>query len=190
MVQVSGVQSATQAQKPKIEVLDVCKSKEVADLLLGFAIDSPAAGNVYEGNIIPLKGWTLGRKVPIIALEVASQDKLLQSIELNDVREDLVDVYPDIPNAKYSGFCKELSIGNFLEEIDLSLEAVLEDRTRICIASIRLGCKALISPEVEADLKRSRTLLREYREKLDASQNRIQQLRAQFEEGFSQKIRI
>ena len=129
-------------------------------------------------------GWVIGKKSPVVRVEVVNNEKVLRKIPVDELRPDLSNSYPDFAAAKRSGFVAMVDLLELPETDELLLQAVLEDESKILIGRVKYkleylpgDSKQIIlrekkkSPinlgEIKADLERSRTFLKKIQEDLE-----------------------
>jgi glycosyltransferase involved in cell wall biosynthesis/peptidoglycan/xylan/chitin deacetylase (PgdA/CDA1 family) len=82
-------------------------------------------------------GWVLGRQCPAVAVEVVYEGVVLRRISLNLPRPDVAAVFPYVPGAERSGFQTTLSLPTIKPELELLVQAVLQDQSRVPLGFIR-----------------------------------------------------
>ena len=126
------------------EVLDVTLCEWSADQLWGCNIESPQAGSHYPGQMLNLIGWVLGRRVPVVAVEIIADGHVLQRMQLNVRRPDVAACYAEASPGGRSGFQTVLSIKS--PELEFLVQAVLQDHNRVPIGRFRTRCNVADPP--------------------------------------------
>jgi methyl-accepting chemotaxis protein len=163
-----------------IEILDISHSQYNKEFLWGFALDSPKKGDQIEGERVSLAGWVLGKKFPVVNVEILSEGIVLQRVVPNRHRQDVARVHSEVANAASSGFAREVAVGFLPRKSELSLVAVLEDETRLELGIVEFqhsGQKVPeLSPEVAEEIQKSRSRLQEIQQALERSRARLQEM--------------
>lgn len=133
--------------KTPIEVIKIEKTlpKQDFETLWGFGILSPTSEAVITNGAIVVKGWVLGKKAPARKIQVRYQNENLLATPVKLRRPVVAQQYPDIPAANNSGFEFSLAIAGITTEIELILEALLEDETVVSLCNFVLQPKATAS---------------------------------------------
>ena len=123
----------------KVEIIEIERlSKNNTDLLLGFAVDSPKAEIQYDADSIPIYGWVLGKNSRAVNVKVSCcGEGVLAQTPVNNARPDVAKVYPQVPEARQSGFATTVSLVGMPSNSELVIEAILEDGSCISIAKVR-----------------------------------------------------
>jgi hypothetical protein len=122
---------------PAVEILDVSRFDQNSEQLWGYWIDQPAAGEHFEGYILPVSGWALGREVPVVAIELVYQGLLLRSTHCGLLRLDVARQYPDVSGADHCGFSTAVSVLGMAPEFKLLLQAVFQDGRKFPLGFLR-----------------------------------------------------
>ncbi len=174
-----------------LEILDVVRTAEQdSDLLLAYAIDKPKKGTTKDVAAIDVLGWIVGKKSPVVGVEVLNGERVLRKIPIDLPRLDVGQRFSTVPEAKNSGFEATVELMGLPEEDDLVLEAVFKDETRLQIGVVRYKLESSVveleevpvaetvaETEVEeeesvnlekikGDLERSRAFLKKMEEQL------------------------
>lgn len=104
--------------------------------LLGFWLDKPTPGTESGVYSIPLQGWVVTRGSPAQMLEITRENVCVDQLPIGTARPDIAEIYPDIPWAGESGFDFELGALTLPPEFTLHVAAVLEDGTRVSLATL------------------------------------------------------
>lgn len=130
-----------------IQITNISKTlpKENFDTLWGFGIMSPEVNFTITTGAILVKGWVLGKKAIAQTLKVAYNGTTLLETPVNLRRPRVVQRYPDIPQARDSGFEFSLSVVGISDTAKLSLSAVLADKTTIDLCDIILNSRSIES---------------------------------------------
>jgi len=172
----------------KLEILDVVRTAEQdSDLLLAYAIDKPKTGITKDVAAIDVLGWIVGKKSPVVEVEVLNAERVLRKIPLDIPRADVGKRFSTVPEAKNSGFEATVELMGLPEEDDLVLEAVFKDETRLKIGEVRYKLESSVVEledvpvaetvveeqesvdleKVKEDLERSRAFLKKMEEDLE-----------------------
>lgn len=137
---LSRSQNWTQYIKTPIKVVDIKKTlpKEDFEALWGFGILFPNVNFVVARGALVIKGWVLGKKSDVTQLNVIHQGEQILSTEVKMLRPKIVEQYPDIPTASRCGFEFALSVAGIPGEVEITLEAVLEDSSVVPLCAIFL----------------------------------------------------
>ncbi len=111
-------------------------SGNTAPELLGCAIDLPAPGARTGGRTIHIMGWALGEPSHAARIELRAGDSVIGGADVRDPRPDLIQAFPDVPNAGRAGFRTSVSPTG-MAPLEFEALAVLEDGTRVKLASFR-----------------------------------------------------
>ena len=175
-----------------VEVLDVIPKPYPDDVLWGFSLDNPLLGYVAEVDNLPVQGWVLAKKSKIKEVQVLNGKILVQAIPVDQTRLDVAKNYPDASDPESSGFSSSLApsklelteLGLFEGEGEIALEAVLSNGSKVCLGKIRIRRKlshaeymVALESKVNQDIERSKLLVQSGREKLKASQMKLQKLK-------------
>ena len=133
--------------KTPIQIVEIRKTlpKQDFETLWGFGILSPTLDTTIDTGAIFVRGWVLGKKSQAKTIEVKYQNESLLVAPVKLRRPVVAQQYPDIPAANYSGFEFVLSVAAIAEEIELSLEALLEDRTVVSLCNFVLQPRTIES---------------------------------------------
>jgi hypothetical protein len=126
--------------RQSIKVVEIKKllPKEEFDTLWGFGLGSPRANTAIDGGSVAIKGWVLGRKSVVSRVQITFQQQPILNATLGQSRPTVSQQYPDIPGAGNSGFEANLAVIGIPSEIELAIEAVLENEKVIPLCAIRL----------------------------------------------------
>ena len=113
-------------------------------------LDAPAAGTSLDRTTFELSGWVIGRHSPAREVRLVEDNVLLRRIPLLVSRPDVVAVHWEAP--EQSGFWSLVGTVGLERDFALIVRAVLEDETRVDLATIR-GRRAPIAPSTEAPLR-------------------------------------
>jgi hypothetical protein len=112
-----------------LEILDVSLPETISARLRGRNIDAPAPGSKTTGHLVQFSGWVLGRECPAVVVELLNANNVCRRVRVNIHRPDVAAIYPQVPEAEYSGFEIQMSVLGLTPEIDFFLQAVLRDQT-------------------------------------------------------------
>lgn len=120
-----------------VEIQDVSLSPVSTDRLWGYSIDSPKAGHQKEVCAITIAGWVLGRSNPATSVEVMHEDRVIITAPVSVPRPDLGNHYAQVPHASNCGFSCELGMLGLPPAFDLRVQAILADKGRVLMGTIR-----------------------------------------------------
>jgi hypothetical protein len=120
-----------------IEISDVTLSEPDPERLWSRYIDLPKPNTQTEASAVDFMGWVLGKSSPAVAIELLHDGKVIRRLPLNYRRPDIAKARPDVPGAENSGFHATVSLLEAASEFEVSLQAVLEDQSRVPIGVIR-----------------------------------------------------
>ncbi len=131
-------QNWTQYIQTPVRVVEIRKTlpKEQFDILWGFGIISPNVDFTIPTGALVVKGWVLGKKSQVEALQVIHQKEQILSTSVTVRRPKVAEQYPDIPNANQCGFEFSLSVAGIPAAVELNLEAVLSDSSVVPLCAI------------------------------------------------------
>ena len=107
------------------------------ELLHGGLIESAAAGSPTEAYSLDISGWALGRRCPVEAVELTYAGRVFESIPVVASRPDILLAYPGVPGAERCGFNGSVSVPGVTTELEVLVQAVLQDRRRCSLGVIR-----------------------------------------------------
>lgn len=109
------------------------------EALWGFNIDcvQQVKVNRTNGVEILLRGWVLGKKYIVEAIEIIYNHVAIQSLSVNLARPDVALAYPHVPNAEISGFETIVNIGELLNQGELIIQAVFSDKSIVQLKKVQ-----------------------------------------------------
>ncbi|NES76927.1 MULTISPECIES: class I SAM-dependent methyltransferase [unclassified Okeania] len=119
----------------KISSLKILKPD--TNLLHGYYLDRPKQGEIFNQNTIKLAGWVVGKNSPAVAIEIISNGQVIKTVPINQQRSGVAKVYPQIPQAKTSGFATEIELMGLPKESELTLQVILKDKSLVPLGSIK-----------------------------------------------------
>jgi glycosyltransferase involved in cell wall biosynthesis len=119
------------------EISGVSLSEPNPQSLWGRHIDLPKPDTQTEASAVDLMGWVLGKESPAVAIELLHDGKVIRRFPLNARRPDIAEAFPNVPGAEESGFRTTVSLLGATPELEVSLQAVLKDQSRVPIGVIR-----------------------------------------------------
>jgi hypothetical protein len=122
-----------------VKVVGLSTPADMPEGLIGYVIDEPFAGTERNTFVVHFVGWVIGRHSKVVTLEVMHGERLIRRAPVDRPRDDVVAAYPDAPHARDCGFQVLTGVLGLPREVELSLTAVLEDGSRVQIASVRLS---------------------------------------------------
>jgi len=140
--------------KTPIQIVEIKKTlpKQDFETLWGFGILSPTQETTITTGAISVRGWVLGKKSNAETIEVKYQNESLLATPVKLRRPVVAQQYPDIPAAANSGFEFSLAIAGISDQIELSLEALLEDGTVVSLCDFVLKPQAIESNNTKSFL--------------------------------------
>jgi predicted SAM-dependent methyltransferase len=130
-----------------IDVTDVkvTARDEGSDLLAGH-IDKPAGGDRFEGEVLRISGWVLGRSSPAKEVEVVSEHDVVGRAPIDVPRPDIAAHHAGVPGAEAAGFELTLSAGG-RGASELLVSVVLEDgsRAQLCVVRVDITRQGVLS---------------------------------------------
>jgi hypothetical protein len=137
----------------QIDILDVRICKPDPDRLAGFSLDLPRAGDRLASYALEIRGWVVGRSMPVKRVDVFLDHLRIRSADVSIKRPDVAEVFQgqaesligrlagwmwpsararsQVAMAKDSGFHAVVSTLGLPAVFDLRVEAVLADNQRI-----------------------------------------------------------
>lgn len=125
----------------RIEVTEVALADDVQDRLLGFRLRKPTTG-LLESRRLPIVGWVVGRNSPAAYVEVLHCDDQVARARVEGERPLIAERFKDIPHAERPGFEIKMEAAGSGDS-NLQVNAVLEDETRVPVATISMRIRAL-----------------------------------------------
>lgn len=126
------------ADDPLVEIPDVQLAAVDPRYLRGFALDAPQSGIETDVYSFEISGWVLGQRVPVVAVEIIVEGTLLRQVPLDQLRPDVAEAYPDAPTlSRCCGFLTSVGVLGLEPGVELQVEAVFEDESRVRLAAIR-----------------------------------------------------
>jgi glycosyltransferase involved in cell wall biosynthesis len=117
--------------------IEVSRVEPEPGRLWGAHVDRPLSGDHVDPLSVEVMGWVLGRSSPATAVELLRNGHVVRRIRTGVLRPDLAAAFPNLPDAEDGGFRTVLSLPGGVAELDLAVQAVLRDDTRIPFATIR-----------------------------------------------------
>lgn len=112
--------------------------------LHAWCLGSPKPGKF---DIYNLRGWVIGKELPVKAIEVVNldSDRVIKEVIVDIVRPDVVELYP-VPNAELSGFEAEMpemaAVFEYeLPTYNLLIRAVLSDGQKVPMRMLKFDRK-------------------------------------------------
>ncbi len=137
---------------PAVEILEISRFNEDSEQLWGYSIDEPVSGKLYEGYILPINGWVLGRNVPVVDVELMYEGLLLRRAPVELLRFDVARAYSNVPEAERCGFSTAISVLGIAPEFKLSLEVVFDDGNRLPLGVLQ-GRRQPFHPPLQPKLQ-------------------------------------
>ncbi|RQH40797.1 hypothetical protein D5R40_16340 [Okeania hirsuta] len=133
-------QEQHQSENIQVEISSIKLLKPVSNLLHGYCLDKPKKGQKIKQNWIKLGGWVVGKNSPAIAVEIISNGQVIKTVSINQkrFRPDVAKVYPQVSYAKTSGFATDIDVISLPKISELTLQAILKDKSIVPLCSIKL----------------------------------------------------
>lgn len=134
-----------------VEVFEVGVPEPEHQGLRGFGIDQPKSGSKRSTYSLPIRGWVLGSRGPIDAVELVHDGTVVRRVAVAGKREDVAAAHPDVEGAESSEFFAAISSLRLPPTFELVVQAVLSDGARVVIGSIT-GRRGPVRSRFEARL--------------------------------------
>ncbi|NES04572.1 MAG: hypothetical protein F6K22_18100 [Okeania sp. SIO2F4] len=123
-----------------LSLIDISLFKINTQYLWGRFLDRPKNRNQIDiqNNEIEILGWVLGKSSTAVAVEIISEGKIIQKVPINRKRPGVAKAYPQVPEAKNSGFVTKVKLPELVSEQELTLKVILKDETAIPIGKIKI----------------------------------------------------
>ncbi len=105
--------------------------------LLGFELDAPRIGHKGNVYVVHLIGWTVGRDVPVRALEIVQHARVLRVVPIRGPRAEVAEALA-IPPETDCVFHGLVNLVGLKLDTTLTLQAELADGTRVLAGSITI----------------------------------------------------
>jgi len=129
-------QEAAEQMGALVEISDVSLSDPLPESLVGGFIDEPKAGATLDAHALDLLGWALGAEARAIAVELAIDGEVFWRAPLRWERPDLVDAFPEHPQAARAGFRTTLNMIGTPAAFELEVSVVLAGQHRARLGTI------------------------------------------------------
>ncbi|MEG3845441.1 class I SAM-dependent methyltransferase [Microcoleus sp. herbarium19] len=143
------------------------------ELLWGFNIDTPNTSYKTDKYEVLFAGWILGKKAHVVSIEVISSGRVIHTIAVDNPRPDVAKTYAEASEADTCGFFAQVTVSEMPTEVELNLQAVFSDRSRLPIGMVKFQKKLPFLEQVKADLERSRLKLRQAQEDLQRASHKL-----------------
>ncbi|WP_293336579.1 methyltransferase domain-containing protein [Microcoleus sp. CAWBG58] len=145
-----------------IEIQEVVNlSANEPELLWGFSLETPDTSYKTDKYEVWFAGWILGKKAQVVSIEVIYSGRLIHMIVVDNPRPDVAKTYIEASNADTSGFFAQLTVSEMSTQVELHLQAVFSDRSRLPIAIVKFQKKLPFLEQVKADLAKSQARLKQ-----------------------------
>jgi hypothetical protein len=138
-----------------IRILDVSLA-ELESELVGRGLDSPTSAQSSpdsgEDYVLEVRGWVIGRRLPVKSVQIFQDGRRLWHGAPEIERPDVAAAHEGVPGAGSCGFYASVAAVALDTEFEVQVRAILEDKTRVEIATIR-GRRAPIRTSFEPQLK-------------------------------------
>jgi glycosyltransferase involved in cell wall biosynthesis len=118
-----------------VEVVDVSLAEPLPAELRGGFVDEPRAGAVLDAHAVDVLGWVLGAQARAVAIEFSIDGEPFWRAPLRAERPDLVDAFPESPEAARAGFRTTLNMIGTPAEFELEISVVLKGQRRVHLAT-------------------------------------------------------
>jgi glycosyltransferase involved in cell wall biosynthesis len=118
-----------------VEIIDVSVSQPAE--LRGAFVDEPKPGVVLDAHGVDLLGWVLGERSRVTAVEFLMDGKVFWRASVRADRPDLVQAFPDYPDAARAGFRTTLNLIGTPQDFEVELSAVLKGQRRVHFGIVR-----------------------------------------------------
>ncbi|MGB3404809.1 MAG: sulfotransferase family 2 domain-containing protein [Microcoleaceae cyanobacterium] len=125
--------------QPKIQAVDVIKfsDNEVSQSILKWGMAFPKPKTKIESDSILIRGWVIAKNSKAAEVIVVCNHQVLARTLVDKVRPKLSEIYPNIPEAKYSGFEITIEIIGMSLQSELLIQVILADNKKITLAKIK-----------------------------------------------------
>jgi hypothetical protein len=120
-----------------VEISEVSLARPLPVEIQDGFLDQPRAGAVLDTEVVDVFGWAVGSKAEAVAVEFSSGGKAICRAPLRARRPDLVDVFPERPEAASAGFRTTIDLIGTPPEFELDVSVVLADRRRAELGTVR-----------------------------------------------------
>ncbi len=120
-----------------LEIEDVGLAELEGEQLWGRHIGRPQVGSHSDAKALDIVGWVLGRSAPAVAVEVLHAGVVIRRVRVGEHRPGMAAAFPHVPAAAQSGFRATVNLLGTTAEIELVVQAVLQDQRRVPIGRIR-----------------------------------------------------
>jgi hypothetical protein len=135
----------------RLTFLDVSTAGTPGELA-GWGIDAPRPGDERDRYSFEVRGWALGRRTPVVAVELLHDDVVQWRAPLGETRADVAEAHPESPEARFCGFRTDATAVALPAEFELGVRFVLEDKTRLPVGRIH-GARDQIAATSDARLQ-------------------------------------
>jgi len=121
-----------------VEIIDVSMTETVSARLRGRYFEvTPVSGTASAGHSIEIAGWVVGRECPAVAVELLNEGNVCRRVPVDNYRHDAAKIYPNVPEAAYSGFKINMTVLGLTPQIEFLVQAVLKNQNRVSLGVIR-----------------------------------------------------
>lgn len=121
-----------------VDVVEVSLPSLVTEQLWGRYVGSPKPGSQVEASAVKIAGWVVGRSAPAVTVEVLHNDTIIRRVPIGERRPKPAAAFPHVPGAERSGFSTIVNVLGAAEALELRLQAVLQDQSRVPFSILRL----------------------------------------------------
>ena len=103
---------------------------------LRFYLDEPRGGRQERASNVGVAGWILSRTVPVVAIEVQVNGRVVDQIPVNQPRPDVAADHSDFSDALQSGFAARVDLTGPEPDVRVDLAAVLATNQTVALATL------------------------------------------------------
>jgi hypothetical protein len=138
--------------KPAVRITNV-EIASPSEGLLGAHLDVPVVGTTSETYAVEIRGWAVGDRAPVEAIEVSLGAKgATIAVAVGEPRPDVAGGFPDAGHAEGSGFRAVVGVLENRTNFGLAVRARLADGSRALVGWIE-GVRSPIETGVEARIQ-------------------------------------
>ena len=96
-------------------------------------------GNTNNQDTINISGWALGKKCPVVAIEIVELSSIRKKVSVNQLCPDIAKRYPEKLQVKEIGFNIDFPVNKLPPKFHWLFQAVFADETRMPIGCIGIN---------------------------------------------------
>ncbi|MDJ0557167.1 MAG: sulfotransferase [Microcoleaceae cyanobacterium MO_207.B10] len=135
-----------------VEILDVHRAEVDTEVLWGLAIDQPKKLSKTDTYTIFVSGWLLGKQSKVVEVELLDNGISLRKAIININRPGVAKLYPQVSGAENCGFQIEVGVMGLPVEGELSVQAILENKSTVSVGIIKYR-RQLLRPNYQPRLQ-------------------------------------